>query len=169
MKRLELAGRTFGNLTVRAYAHSIDGLAMWECLCACGAEVVVRGAHMKNGLITSCGCHAHPEGNKSVYWKGCGDIPGQRWNQWRHLAKTRGISFEITIEEAWTLFLRQNGLCALSGVPLVFGRGRRSSKSSTETTASLDRIDSSGDYTWGNVQWVHKDVNMKKRALSNTA
>lgn len=35
-----------------------------------------------------------------------------------------------------------------------------------EQTASLDRIDSSKGYIPGNVQWVHKDVNKMKLALS---
>jgi len=29
-------------------------------------------------------------------------------------------------------------------------------------TASLDRIDSSKGYVKGNLQWVHKDINMMK-------
>lgn len=32
-------------------------------------------------------------------------------------------------------------------------------------TASLDRIDSNGDYTIENVQWVHKDINLMKMNL----
>ena len=31
-----------------------------------------------------------------------------------------------------------------------------------DTTASVDRIDSSGGYVESNVQWVHKDVNKMK-------
>lgn len=40
------------------------------------------------------------------------------------------------------------------------------SKQREEGTASLDRIDSSRGYVEGNVQWVHKDVNFMKQALS---
>lgn len=32
--------------------------------------------------------------------------------------------------------------------------------------ASLDRIDSKRGYTEGNVQWVHKSVNLAKNSLS---
>lgn len=48
----------------------------------------------------------------------------------------------------------------LSGVALVFSRTRKN-----ETTASLDRINSSIGYIEGNVQWVHKDVNKMKMAM----
>jgi hypothetical protein len=40
------------------------------------------------------------------------------------------------------------------------------SVSESETTASLDRIDSSKGYIEGNLQWVHKDVNIMKMDLS---
>ncbi len=33
-------------------------------------------------------------------------------------------------------------------------------------TASLDRIDSSGNYTENNIQWVHKDINKMKNVFS---
>jgi len=33
--------------------------------------------------------------------------------------------------------------------------------------ASLDRIDSTGGYTEGNVQWVHRTVNFMKQSLSD--
>ncbi len=40
-------------------------------------------------------------------------------------------------------------------------------KWNSETSASLDRIDSSLGYIEENVQWVHKDVNMMKRIYDN--
>jgi hypothetical protein len=70
----------------------------------------------------------------------------------------RSIPLELTIEEAWTLFRSQNATCALSGLPIGFGIG-------TKTTASIDRIDSEGPYKLGNVQWVHKHINMMKGPL----
>ncbi len=33
-----------------------------------------------------------------------------------------------------------------------------------EYTASLDRIDSRGHYEVGNVQWIHKDLNIMKNS-----
>ncbi len=76
-------------------------------------------------------------------------------------AEVRGICFQITIEQAWDMFLLQNRRCALSGVELVFDRSRKSRK----TTASFDRIDSSKCYRLDNVQWIHKRLQRIKLDL----
>ena len=87
------------------------------------------------------------------------EITGTFWARVKHNAKTRGLSVEITMEDAWDVFVKQRGLCALSGVPIWFGAG-------AITTASLDRIDSSRPYTLNNIQWVHKTVNLMKGKIS---
>ncbi len=68
----------------------------------------------------------------------------------------------MTIQEAWALFLKQNKKCAYSGIPLQFP----SQEKNHDGTASIDRIDSNGDYTIDNVQWVHKDINFMKQVFS---
>jgi hypothetical protein len=68
----------------------------------------------------------------------------------------------LDIEEAWNLFNKQNGKCALSGIDLKFCQSIREIK---DTTASLDRIDSNKGYTIDNVQWVHKTANLMKQGL----
>lgn len=98
-------------------------------------------------------------GNQSKLWKGYGEISSQDWHRIKLSAIKRNILFKITIEEIWELFLRQNRKCAYTNEVLVF------SKISKESTASLDRIDSSKDYTLDNVQWVHKDINKMKGSL----
>jgi transposase-like protein len=88
--------------------------------------------------------------------KGCGEIPGYYWRNLYEGAKNKGAEMLITIEYAWALLRKQEKCCALTGVPIGFGPSKRLKN---QTTASLDRIDASGDYTEGNVRWVHKVVN----------
>ena len=59
----DLAGKRFGRLTVLRQAESQvsengSRSTMWECLCDCGKETVVSGAHLQNGHTKSCGCLA---------------------------------------------------------------------------------------------------------------
>lgn len=98
-------------------------------------------------------------------WKGCGEISGEYWAGIKKGASgTRGrkkIDFDITIEYAWNLFLKQDRKCALSDLALIIPF--RNKNRAISGNASLDRIDSSKGYIENNVQWVHKDINMMKR------
>jgi hypothetical protein len=84
-------------------------------------------------------------------------------SKWRAHKKT--LPFEISYEYAMQKFKDQKGLCAVSGIPIEFALGRVAHKHG-ETTASLDRIDSSKGYTKGNIQWVHKRVNSIKSDMT---
>lgn len=157
MKRLELEGKKFGKLTVMSFDNSDNshGDTFWKCQCDCGKEVIKRGTRLTSGQIKSCGCLG-AIGTTNAGWKGVGEISGHRLCSMKTNAKTRDIKFGVTKEYLWKLFLLQNRKCALSGKPLVFG------KKQDFGTASLDRIDSSKGYVKGNVQWVHKDINLMK-------
>jgi hypothetical protein len=98
-------------------------------------------------------------------WSGCGDLSGGHFSGIRCVALKRGLSFNITIDYAWLLFLEQGGKCALTGLPLTFSTQRQRWRGFPQT-ASLDRIDSSRGYEPDNVWWVHKDVNMMKKEYS---
>jgi len=115
-------------------------------------------------LYSKCGCRiGFPQkksGSNSKNWKGFGEIPHGLWWDISNKAKTRNLIFEISIEEAWALFLKQGRKCALSGIDLVF------KSPDIKKTASLNRIDSSKGYTLDNIQWVHKRVNLMKMSLS---
>ena len=56
----------------------------------------------------------------------------------------------------------QNQKCQLSGIDLTFD----SDLKIRDNNLSVDRIDSSIGYIEGNVQLVHKDINMMKGTLS---
>ena len=66
-------------------------------------------------------------------------------------AKQRDYEFTITIEQIWDIYIAQDKVCALTGVPIAFN-----------STASLDRVDNAIGYTPENIQIVHKDVNYMK-------
>ena len=53
---IDIVGQKFGRLTVVEIAGHDKLHVTWKCLCDCGAEKVLRGDHLKNGRILSCGC-----------------------------------------------------------------------------------------------------------------
>ncbi len=159
-------GRTFNKLTIREVFQR-KGRWFCRCDCACGTTGVEKRLDgVIDGHVPSCGCAYRNRpmmvGSQNPAFAGCGEILGSRIYWIKRGAARRGIPFDISKEYLWTLFETQEKRCALSGVDLVFGRMYHSH----ETTASLDRIDSSKGYIEGNVQWVHKDVNKIKRDLN---
>ncbi len=85
-------------------------------------------------------------------------------------ARKRNLEFSVTIEELNELFLHQSGKCNLTGENLFFkihrsNRTKNTSKLVLSGNVSLDRIDNSKGYITGNIQWVHKDINMLKYIL----
>ena len=77
-----------------------------------------------------------------------------------HHANKRKIPFNITMEDAWSQFEIQKGICAISKVPIRLVRSLRFDRN--KQTASMDRIDSKKGYTKDNIQWVHKKINIMK-------
>lgn len=58
----DMVGKRFGRLTVISRESNImstTGTAVnrWLCECACGRDVIVRGASLRNGHTSSCGCY----------------------------------------------------------------------------------------------------------------
>lgn len=53
-----IAGNTYGRLTVNEYSHKheVQRASYWKCTCACGNNVVVRQSSLSGGTSKSCGC-----------------------------------------------------------------------------------------------------------------
>ena len=143
----------FGRLKVLATNTGKDkhSHAQCECLCDCGTTIVALHNSLLSGNTRSCGCIRPNQSPEHAF------IPKFVWKSIRQGAQTRNLSFEITIEEIGKIF---TGACALSGEDIWFGEDH------PDTTASLDRIDSSQGYVIDNVQWLHKNVNTMKWDLT---
>jgi hypothetical protein len=149
-------GHLYNSLKVLEFSHTDKlGHKIWKCECCCGKLCLQPSRYL--GKTKSCGCQ-----RRSKNIKGEGEIYGSLFSGMRFAAKRRRIVFDVSPKFLWQLFLKQERKCALSDLPLDFGRGKRG----LFRTASLDRIDSSKGYTEDNVQWVHRQVNVMKHELS---
>lgn len=154
----DLKGKRFGKLTViDKTPKRCNRYTIWLCKCDCGKLVEVQSGSLIAGNTGSCGCLMHRKGHENPCWCGVGEISGKMWSGLEKAALKRGLEFRITIEYIWELYQRQGGKCALSGIELSLNKA--------DKTASLDRIDSSKGYLVGNVQWVHKSINIMKHDL----
>ena len=67
----------------------------------------------------------------------------------------RDIKFDVSLEYLSNLFEEQKHICAITGDYIE-----------SINDASLDRIDSAGGYTVGNVQWTTYQANVSKHVMS---
>jgi hypothetical protein len=152
-----LTNMRFGKLTAIILSEmGRNGHAKWEVRCDCGNTKILYATHLKRGNTKSCGCDRRKPRN----FLGVGDMPKTYYSEIKRSANggkgRKAIEFRISMDYIWELYLSQNGLCKYSKLPIDF----------KTKTASLDRIDSSLGYTEDNVQWLHKDINMMKRAYT---
>lgn len=76
----------------------------------------------------------------------------------RERARKANIYFDLTLDFLISLWNKQKGLCAISGIPMTYTlyEGR------IPTNVSIDKIDPNGGYTMDNVQLVCSLVNVMK-------
>lgn len=171
-----LANKVFGKLTaIRPDGKSKAGQYYWISECECGFEHRCLGTSLVTGQTTRCKectkkrwldqnhTRATSVGDLTSAWWSAHIVKRANGYNNSNFLKGRQKTYKLTItmEEAWRLFEQQNRRCALSGMPLEFPKDRNPHGGTT----SLDRIDSNGDYTLDNVQWVHKDINRLKNTF----
>ena len=151
----DLTGKTFGDLFVLGVSEiSRNGHYRYSVVCVCGTHKTVFGTHLIQNNTTHCGCKTVPVRSNYQGYKGVGKTYWSSVKRGADGGKGRKpMPFDLTIEYVGDLLEEQEYKCKLSGLPI----------SAKYKTASLDRIDSSQGYVVGNVQWLHKDVNMMKR------
>lgn len=151
----DLAGQTFGRLTVRHYA-GIDKhqKRVWNCTCSCGNQVSVTTTQLRLGKTQSCGCLKTDTHTKH------GDIASLEYHAWRsmrsrctnesnrHYANYGGRGIKVC--QRWEVY--ENFLSDM---------GRKPTK-----THSLERNDNDGDYTPENCKWATKSEQTRNRSVS---
>lgn len=136
------------------------------CQCCCGNVQWKSLSALRAGTTTRC----KKCGNKTFITKdGEVSINGMILSFYKHIVdgvkrrkKVSELEFTITPEYLERLYEEQHHKCAITGLSLELDI----TKKAIDQNWSLDRIDSNVGYIEGNVQWVHKDINMMKQSYS---
>lgn len=167
---IDITQNRYGFLTVveRTDKFTKSRGAIWLCKCDCGELVEVATNSLTSGNKITCGIKKnHTKNNLDPRWKRCGDVPLAHLTAIKNNAIKRNLTYNLTPEYLWDLFVKQSKKCVLSGIDLQFTPHRAAIKTkASDTTASLDRIDCRLGYEVGNVRWIHKDLN-KMRSIFN--
>ncbi len=166
-------GTVFGSWTVVSANYerksSKTGGLKQEVQCECGYRRFLELHQLKIGRTKQCLVCASRK-RMDVYKD---TIPLSYVKRLEEGAARRGLVYDITHEDLYTLYINQHRKCAISGIELnmplanLYRYEKEKKFNNTKNfTASLDRIDSTKGYTPDNIQWVHKNVNRMKMDLS---
>lgn len=159
-KTKDLTGHKCGKLTVlKRVENDSHGKVRWLCKCSCGREKIINASSIIKKLSKSCGYCSRSN------FTGYRDVSGSWVNRTKNAADKRGLEFQIDAKYIQDLYDKQNGLCAISGVPIKLIRDVN--KHNNLQTASLDRIDNSIGYTEENVQLIHIRLHRLKSMADN--
>lgn len=176
-KILPIIGTKFGSLEVISedQKYRSDGKSIWLLQCICTEKQWITSKDLRRTVkprVMCSKCSRSLAGklrmlNSNLHKKigshsGVGDLTLTHLHHWKAGAKKRNLEWNLDVNYLWDLFLQNDKKCTLSGVPIELGELKDSKVNYAELTASLDRIDSSRGYEKGNVQWVHKHINIMK-------
>lgn len=152
-------GAVFGKWLVVDYSH-FDNEHYWTVLCqGCSTTHSRRASQLALGRSSGCQhCNAI-EREKYSFWEGIDGISKQYLTKLSY----RGKEISVTLQDLADQWKAQEGKCAYTGLQLTLVQKDTMWK---DATASLDRIDSSKGYIKGNIQWVHKRVNIMKNDMN---
>lgn len=162
-----LIGVRFDRLVVETRHGSLvspcgSSYPMWFCRCDCGRTTIVRGQHLRDGRIKSCGCLLVESGRTANLRHGytAGGRKSREHNAWSHAKHrcnnssdpryatygARGIRMCEEWSQSFAAFIRDMGPCPVD--------------------CSLDRRDNDGNYEPGNARWATRAEQTNNRTDS---
>ena len=154
---IDLSGMTFNNVMIKSYNHSNKQGSFWNCVCSCGKEFIGRGAALKSGHTTSCGCVGLKRLGESRLTHGLSTTPEYKtWKDAKSRAKIRNRPFNIAPTD-----IIVPDKCPLLGIDIIRSEGKL-----TDNSPSLDCFDPEKGYVKGNIWVISQKANSIKRNLS---
>jgi len=150
-------GQRMGRLVFQKFTGLVKNKqAYWQCLCDCGAIVVVSGVWVQSGNTRSCGCLRKERSAAALRTHGQsagGRTPEyQLWLSAKSRSIRDGLPFDLSVFD-----IKIPEYCSLLGVKLTAG-----TRKAHDASPSLDKIIPELGYVKGNIQVISHRANWIK-------
>ncbi|HET8689611.1 MAG TPA: hypothetical protein VFM18_23620 [Methanosarcina sp.] len=170
MKRLDLAGKRKGRLTIIDYSHSHiqpsgQKRAIWNAICDCGNKTKISTANFISEPGTrSCGCllqelYDNGGANKKAYGEA---HLNYKFLGYKNRAKSKKIEFDLTKEKFKNIIIQNCYYCGLEGTMHHISRSTNGRLFSN----GIDRKDSKKGYVENNCVPCCRYCNVMKNNLT---
>jgi hypothetical protein len=162
--RIDMAGKTVGDVMVLKFHGTINSKAYWLCRCKCEKEFIALGTNLRRGLTKSCGCYRavsarevhrrHGDTDTRFYKIWCG-IKVRINNENSHAYDDYG-GRGITISPSWLTYenFKIDMFQSYQEHCTEFG----------EHHTTIDRVNTNLGYDKGNCKWsTQKEQNNNRR------
>lgn len=163
MKLIDMTGQRFGRLLVKERGkNGKRGKVYWRCQCDCGKEVSVRGDHLRDGRVHSCGCYnsevtTERHTTHGYYYTRLYKVYRTMLARCNNPKNTNYVHYGgrgIAVCEEWKHdFLAFRTWAIANGYDETAERGN----------CTIDRIDVNGNYEPSNCRWVSMLVQAKNK------
>lgn len=147
---IDLTSKKFGKLTVIGLNKIDNKNPFWNCICECGTQCIKRGANLKSGGTTSCGCHSQERKKINKGQSGYNKL----FSEYKNGAKKRGLHFSLTDEEFKQITKQNCHYCNIEPKQESFSSNKKLTNEGKEHGKyiynGIDRKDNNVGYITGN-------------------
>ena len=150
---IDLTAQTVGklrvvNLAEKTYTNPASGeiLKYWNCVCDCGTAVIRKGADLRLGNNSSCGCGTRQQLQAIQDSRKLVDPSKRDFDAYRHSAQKRNLDFQLSVDFFCNMIKLPCHYCGDNTGILKFPGTYREYRAN-----GIDRVDNSIGYTPDNV------------------